>query len=83
MAKAPTRVIVDEEILRAVRIRAARTGTADSQVIEESLRRDLGLDELPRHWGRLKALSEKESLDLAYAELHEMRRENGAAAGGP
>ena len=30
--------------MKAVKIRAARTGRGDSQVIEESLRRDLGLD---------------------------------------
>ena len=83
MPKARTRVTVDEDVLRAVRIKAARTGKPDSEVIEESLRRDLGLDEFARFWGRVKPLSEKESLDLAYAELHEMRRENGAAAGSP
>ena len=83
MRKARTRVIVDEEVLQAVRTKAARTGKPDSEVIEESLRRDLGLDGLARFWGRVKPLSEKESLDLAYSELHEMRRETGAAAGGP
>jgi len=35
---------VEEEVLRAVRIKAARTGKGDSAVIEEALRRDLGLD---------------------------------------
>lgn len=73
---------VDEEVLRAVRIKAARTGKRDSEVIEESLRRDLGLDELERIWARVKPISsEQESLDLAYAELHAMRRERDAAGG--
>lgn len=81
MPKARTTLTVDEEVLRAVRIKAARTGKRDSEVIEESLRRDLGLDELERIWARVKPLSEKESLDLAYAELHAMRRERDAAGG--
>lgn len=35
---------LDENVLRWVKVRAARQGKADSQIIEESLRRDLGLD---------------------------------------
>lgn len=81
MPKTRTTLTVDEEVLRAVRIKAARTGKRDSEVIEESLRRDLGLDELERIWARVKPLSEQESLDLAYAELHAMRRERDAAGG--
>ncbi len=81
MAKTRTTLTVEEEVLRAVRIKAARTGKRDSEVIEESLRRDLGLDELERIWARVKPISEQESLDLAYAELHAMRRESDAAGG--
>jgi hypothetical protein len=73
---------MDEEVLRAVRIKAARTGKGDSEVIEETLRRDLGLDALAEIWARVEnPLSEKESLDLAVAEVHEMRREMRAAGG--
>jgi len=82
MSKTRTTLTVDEEVLRAVRIRAARTGKRDSEVIEESLRRDLGLDALEEIWARVKPLPEKESLDLANAELHAMRKEK-RAAGGP
>jgi len=82
MSKTRTTLTVDEEVLRAVRIRAARTGKRDSEVIEESLRRDLGLDALEEIWARVKPLPEKESLDLAKAELHAMRKEK-RAAGGP
>ena len=42
MQKTRATLIVDEDIMRAVRIQAARTGKRDSEVIEESLRRDLG-----------------------------------------
>lgn len=83
MAKTRTTLTVDEEVLRAVRIKAARTGKRDSEVIEESLRRDLGLDELERIWAKVKPLpGEDDGLDLAYAELHAMRRER-RATGGP
>jgi gamma-glutamyl:cysteine ligase YbdK (ATP-grasp superfamily) len=81
MAKTRTTLTVDEEVLRAVRIKAARTGKRDSEVIEESLRRDLGLDELERIWARVKPLPEKEAMELANSELHEMRREKRAAGG--
>lgn len=82
MPKTRTTLTVDEEVLRAVRIKAARTGKRDSEVIEESLRRDLGLDTLEEIWAKVKPLPEKESLDLANSELHTMRREK-RAAGGP
>ena len=36
-----------DEVLRAVKVRAARSGKGDSEVIEEALRRDLGLAESP------------------------------------
>lgn len=81
MPKTRTTLTVDEEVLRAVRIKAARTGKRDSEVIEESLRRDLGLDELERIWARVKPISEQESLNLAYAELDAMRMERDAPGG--
>ncbi|MFL5872304.1 MAG: hypothetical protein ACJ75T_02365 [Solirubrobacterales bacterium] len=64
------------------RTRLTRTDRDDSEVIEESLRRDLGLDALAEIWARVKnPLSEKESLELAVSEVHEMRREMRAAGG--
>lgn len=82
MAKTRTTVTLDEEVYRAVKIKAARTGKRDSQVIEEALRRDLGVDELDALWARVKnPIGEKEGLELAYAELHAMREEKRAASG--
>ena len=52
MAKIRTTLTIDEAVLRAVKIRAARTGQGDSEVIEGALRRDLGLDLLDRLWAR-------------------------------
>lgn len=73
MPKTRTTLTIDEEVLRAVKIRAARTGKADSEVIEESLRRDLGLDLLDRVWLR-NDLSEQAAVDLAVEAQHATRR---------
>jgi hypothetical protein len=82
VAKTRTTLTVDEDVLRAVRIKAARTGKRDSEVIEESLRRDLGMGVLDEIWARVKPLpGEDDGLALAYEELHAMRRERDAAGG--
>ncbi len=52
MPKVRKTVSLDEEVLRWIRVRGARQGKGDSQVIEESLRRDLGLDLLEQPWIR-------------------------------
>jgi Ribbon-helix-helix protein, copG family len=52
MPKIRTTVTLDEEVLRWVKVRAARMGKGDSEVIEDSLRRDLGLDLLDRLWSK-------------------------------
>lgn len=64
MAKVRTTLTIDEGVLRAVKVRAARAGRGDSEVIEEALRRDLGLDLLERSWAR-NDLTDKEAEKLA------------------
>ena len=64
MPKTRTTVSLDVEVLRAVKIRAARTGKGDSEVIEEALRHQLGLDLLERLRTR-NDLSAEGALDLA------------------
>jgi hypothetical protein len=59
--------------MRAVKLRAARTGRGDSNVIEESLRRDLDLDLLDRLWER-NQLSEEDATALAVEAQHKTRR---------
>ncbi|HEX5593790.1 MAG TPA: ribbon-helix-helix protein, CopG family [Solirubrobacterales bacterium] len=81
MPKARTTVTLDEDVFRAVKVKAARTGKRDSQVIEESLRRDLGLDELAALWEKVTPAAEDEGLELAYDELHAMREERRAEGG--
>ena len=72
MAKVRTTVTLDESVLRMVKIRAARLGRGDSDVIEESLRRDLGLDLLERLWAK-NDLSEDEAAELAREAQHRTR----------
>ena len=73
MAKVRTTLTVDEEVLRAVKIRGARTGKGDSEVIEDALRRDFGLDLLDRLWRR-NDLSEEQASELAVEAQHSTRR---------
>jgi hypothetical protein len=72
MPKTRTTVTLDERVLRAVRIKAARTGRRDSDVIEEALRRDLGLDLIARIWATAD-IEEDEAMRLAVEAQHESR----------
>lgn len=72
MAKARTTLTIDEEVLRAVKVRAARTGKSDSEVIEEALRRDFGFDLLDRIWAR-NDMPEVEAMALALEAQHASR----------
>jgi hypothetical protein len=80
MAKVRTTLTIDDEILRAVKHRAARGGKRESEVIEEALRRDLGVDLLDELWARAD-ISDKEASKLALEAQHETRpkrsRRNG------
>jgi len=73
VAKARTTITLDERVLRAVRVKAARSGRRDSDVIEEALRRDLGLDLLERVWEKAD-LDEDEALRIAVEAQHQGRR---------
>ncbi len=64
MRKVRTTLTLDEEVMRLVKVRAARQGKGDSEVIEESLRRDLGLELLNRLWSK-DPLSEDQAMKLA------------------
>lgn len=73
MPKVRTTLTIDAAVLRAVKVRGARTGKGDSEVIEEALRRDLGLDLLERLWERQDA-SESDAIELAVEAQHATRR---------
>ena len=72
MRKIRTTLTLDEQVWRAVKVKAARSGKGDSQVIEEALRRDLGLDLLERIWTK-GDLEEAESTALAVDAQHATR----------
>ena len=59
--------------MRAVRVKAARTGRRDSDVIEEALRRDLGFDLLERAWERAE-MDEDEAIKLVVDAQHGARQ---------
>lgn len=73
MGKVRTTLTIDESLLRAVKVRAARTGRGDSEVIEQAVRQGLGLDVLGRMW-EANDLPEEEAIDLAVEAQHKTRR---------
>lgn len=72
MSKTRTTLTIDESVLKAVKVRAARMGKGDSEVIEEALRRDLGLDLLERLWTK-NDLGEEDAMALAVEAQHATR----------
>jgi len=73
MPKVRTTVTLDDEVLRWVKVRGARQGKGDSEVIEESLRRDLGLDLLQGLW-QTNQMEEDEAMRIALEAQHSTRR---------
>ena len=76
MTKTRTTLTIDVDVLRAVKVRAARTGMGESEVIEAAVRKELGLDLLDRLWAR-NDLTEGEAMDLAIEAQQEARSEAG------
>ena len=76
MAKVRTTLTIDEDVLRQMRICAARAGKGDSEVIEEALRRDLGITLLERLWAK-SDLSPEQAMDLALEGQQHTRRARG------
>ena len=72
VSKVRTTVTLDEDVLRLVKVRAARLGKGDSQVIEDSLRRDLGLELLDRLWSENR-MDEAKAMKLALEAQHSTR----------
>ena len=70
MARVKTTLAIDEGLIRQVRVRAARTGRRDSDVLEEALREGLGV--LERLRGRAR-LTDEEALELAGRVVHDVR----------
>ena len=73
MPKVRTTLTIDADVLRAVKVHGARTGKGDSEVIEEAVRRELGLDLLERLWKR-DGVGEDRAVELAVEAQHATRR---------
>ncbi len=69
---------VDEDVMRAARVRAARTDKRDSEVVEDALRAYLGFDVLTGVWAR-SDVGEDDAMRLAVEETHAARAEKRAA----
>lgn len=78
LARKKVTFYVDENVLRAARVRAARTDRRDSEIVEQALRAYLGFDIVERVWARSE-LSEEDAVKLAVSEQHAMRDEKRAA----
>jgi predicted transcriptional regulator len=72
MARRPTTLYLDDEILRAARAMAARSERDESRVVEDALRSYLGLTVVEEVWRR-SDLSEEQALALADEEKHAAR----------
>jgi len=72
VSKRKTTVYIDEKLLRAARVFAARAGKRDSEVVEDALRSHLGIEALERIWSQ-SDLSEDDALSLAYEAVHQTR----------
>lgn len=78
MARRKTTVYVDEDLLRATKVYAARKDMRDSDVIESALRGYLGLDLFETVWERNTDLDPDEALQVAYDEVDDARRDRKA-----
>lgn len=74
MAKRKATIYIEDDILRAAKVWAARTGRRDYEVVEDALRAYLGFGLLEKVRSRSN-LSEDEATRLAYKELHAARAE--------
>ncbi len=81
-----TTVYIDETLLRAAKVAAARSGKHEYQVFEEALREHLGLGgALARIWAGIPpdaAPSEEEAAQIAAEEIAAMRAERSPARAG-
>jgi hypothetical protein len=70
MAKVKTTLSIDERLMRQVRVRAARTGRRDSEVLEAALREGLGIIDRIRSKA---GLGEEAAYELAHRIVHQGR----------
>ena len=80
MAAVRVTLSIDENLLRALRISAARHGKRDSELVEEALREHFGFGVIERiqEQSPFKDMDEDELMELVNAEVHAMRAERDA-----
>jgi len=77
--KRRTTVYLDDEVLRAARVQAAREGKHDYEVFEAALRRYLGFEVIDRVRARNADVSEADVLADSRSALAEARAERRPA----
>lgn len=75
MSKTRTTLTIDADLLRAIKVKAARLGKGESELIEEAVRESLGLHLLDRLWEQ-STLSDDEAMSLAL-EAQDSVRQSG------
>lgn len=70
---------VDEDVLRATRVRAARADRRDSDIVEDALRSYLGLDLVEGVWAH-SDLDEDAAMRIAVEETRAVRAARAASA---
>ncbi|MGH2671020.1 MAG: hypothetical protein ACRDH5_18235 [bacterium] len=76
-ARRKTTYYLDAELLRATKIAAVREDRPEYQIVEEALRKHLGVDLLDRIWEHA-SLSEDEANRLAVEEVRAHRKSKRA-----
>ncbi len=71
------------DVLRAAKVRAARSDRRASEVVEQALRDYLGFTLIDEIWARAAQfpLTDEEAMELAVSEQHAWREEQHAARG--
>ena len=77
MARVKTTLSLDDRLMRIVRVRAARSGRSQSDVLEEALKEGLGVVERMR---AKTGLEEDDALRLASGVLHDVRASRAKGA---
>lgn len=78
MTKRKLTVAVDEDLVMALKVAAARSHRHDYEIVEEALRSHLGMQStVDRIWAGLggEALDENEAIDVAVSEVKVVRAE--------
>lgn len=76
-------IYVDEDVLRAAKVRAAREGLHDYEVVETALRQYLGFDVVDQMRQRNPDVDEATVMVESVGAVHEVRAERAARAARP